>query len=166
MGSINTSSGDFAAQAKLVLGLASVVPAGASPAYVNTELYERVTVIINVKNATTVTGAAITLLQATDVNGAGEKAVSFATAKRNLDADAADSLSDFAVVSDTFTTDSTDSKNLMYVMDVDPANLDSAGGFQFLRAGVGNATAAEVEVLYILWASKAPPYLPSAKVAN
>jgi hypothetical protein len=143
-------------QVKFVTGLDSVVPSTSTPDYVSLKNFERICIIILVKNATTVTGSAITVKQATAVAGTSEKAVSFAKAYRNIDTAAADVLAEFAVTSDTFTTNSTNSKNLMYVIEVQASDLDVAGGFDCIRAGTGDATAATVTVLYALYGAKFP----------
>jgi hypothetical protein len=101
--------------------------------YVSLKGYERATIIIAVDNATTVTGAAITLKQATAVAGTGEKALGFSTMRTNLDCAAGDTLTDTAVTSNTFTTDTTDAKNLMYVIEVKATDLDVANGFDCIR---------------------------------
>jgi hypothetical protein len=159
----NNLNAGLSEQAKLVNGLLSTVPSTSTPAYVSLKDYERLTIVITVKNATTVTGSAITVKQATAVAGTSEKAVSFTSAKRNIDLAAGDALSAFTVSSNTFTTDSTNSKNLMYVIEVTPDMLDVDGGFDCVRAGTGDATAATVSVLYIL---SGPKYstLPSAVI--
>jgi hypothetical protein len=92
--------------------------------------------------------------QATSIAAAGEKALAFTAAKRNIDLGAGDTLADFTVASNTFTTDSTNSKNLMYVIDVKAEDLDVNGGFDCIRAGTGDATAATVTVLYMLYGAK------------
>lgn len=141
-------------QAKLVTGLAAVVPSTSTPDYVSMKYYEKLTVIIMVKNATTVTGSAITLKQATSVAAGSEKALAFDTVYVNTDVAASDALTETAVTSDTFTTNSTNSKNLLYVIEVDAADLDTDNGFDCVRAGTGDATAATVSVLYVLWGPK------------
>lgn len=141
-------------QVKPVVGLLATVPSSSTPDIVSLKNYERVQILILVKNATTVTGSAITLKQSTSVAAAGEKALSFTAAKRNIDVAAGDTLSDFTVSSDTFTTDSTNSKDLMYVIDVKAEDLDVNNGFDCLRAGTANATAATVTVLYLLYGPK------------
>lgn len=152
-------------QAKIVTGLAAIVPSTSVPDYVSMKYYSKLTVIISVKNATTVTGSAITLKQATAVAGTGEKALSFTKMYANIDAGAADALTETAVVSDTFTTNATNSKDLLYVIEVDASALDVAGGFDCVRAGTANATAATVTVLYILWPGRYMKVLsPSAIV--
>jgi len=136
--------------AKLVTGLDSVVPSSSTPDYVSLKDYGHFTAVILVKNATTVTGSAITLKQASAVAGTGEKALAFTKVWANTDTGAADALTETAVSSNTFTTDATNSKNLMYVIEVDASELDMANGFDCIRVGTGNATAATVTVLYIL----------------
>jgi len=143
-------------QVKVVEGLLSTVPSTSTPDYVSLKNYERCMILVQVRNATTVTGSAITLLQATAVAGTGEKALPFARALRNLDTAAGDVLSEFAVTSNTFTTDSTNSKNLMYVIEVKAEDLDVNGGYDCIRAGTGNGTAATVSVTYFLFGAKFP----------
>lgn len=152
--------------AKPVTGLDSIVPSSSTPDYVSLKDYAHVTAIILVKNATAVTGSAITLKQATAVAGTGEKALGFTKAWRNIDTAAADALAEFAVTSDTFTTDATNSKNLMYVIEVDAAELDVDGGFDCFRVGTGNATAATVTVLYILSSPRYSQEVPPAAITD
>ena len=138
-------------QVKLVVGLNSVVPSSAVPDYVSLKGYPRCCIIIQAINATTVTGSAVTVLQATDVSGTGAKGVSFTKAYRNIDTAAADAMAEFAVTSDTFTTNAVNSKGLLYVIEIDEGMLDVANGFDCIRAGIGNATAQTVAVLYALY---------------
>lgn len=148
-----------------VVGLASVVPSTSTPDYVSLKDYEQFTAIITVKNATTVTGSAITLKQATAVAGTSEKALSFTSVWQSIDAAASDVLAETAVVSDTFTTDDTDSKDLIYVVEVDAAELDTNNGFDCIRVGTGDATAATVNVTYVLRGARyAQKPMPSAIV--
>lgn len=135
---------------KIVTGLDSVVPSSSTPDYVSFKHYQHLTIVILVKNATTVTGSAITLKQATAVAGTSEKALAFSKMWANTDTGAGDTLTETTVSSDTFTTDATNSKNLMYVIEVNASDLDTANSFDCVRVGTGNATAATVTVLYIL----------------
>jgi hypothetical protein len=132
----------------VVDGLAPATPSSSTPDYVSLKNALWVTAVIHCKNATTVTGSAITLKQASAVAGTGEKALSFSKAYRNIDTAAADGLTEFAVSSDTFTTDSTNSKNLLYVIEIDPSTLDTNNGFDCVRVGTGNATATVLGVTY------------------
>lgn len=144
---------------KFVAGLCPITPSTSTPDYVSLKHYGHLTAVILVDNATTVTGSAITLKQATAVAGTSEKALAFATVWANTDIDAGDTLTETAVSSNTFTTDATNNKNLMYVIEVDAADLDVANGFDCVRVGTGNATAAVVSVLYFL---SQPNYAGSA----
>lgn len=141
-------------QVKVVEGLLGVVPSTSTPDYVSMKNYERCLVLVQVKNATTVTGSAITLKQATTVAGAGEKTLAFARMYANTDTGAGDVLTETAVSSNTFTTNNTNSKNLMYAIEVKAEDLDVNGGFDCLRAGTGDATAATVTVTYFLFGAK------------
>lgn len=143
-------------QVKVVEGLIPTVPSTSTPDYVSLKNYERCMVLIIQKNATTVTGSAITLKQATSVGAGGEKPLAFAKAYRNVDTATADVLSEFAVTSDTFTTQAVDSKNAMYVIEVKAEDLDVNNGFDCIRAGTGNATAATIGVYYFLYGAKLP----------
>lgn len=143
-------------QVKIVEGLLGVTPSTSTPDYVSLKNYERCAILILVKNATTVTGSAITVKQATSVGAGGEKALSFSKAYRNVDTGAADALSEFTVTSDTFTTQAVNSKNAMYVIEVKAEDLDVNNGFDCIRAGTGDATATTITVLYLLFGAKFP----------
>lgn len=133
-----------------VEGLSNTTPSTSTPRYVSLRDYDHLTVLISVKNATTVTGSAITLKQATAVAATGEKALAFTTYWRNIDTATSDIFAEATATSNTFTTDSTDSKNLLYVLEVDAADLDVQNNFDCVRVGTGNATAATLTVAYIL----------------
>ncbi len=135
---------------KFVTGLAPILPSSSTPDYVSLKNYRKLTIVIIVDNNTTVTGSAITLKQATAVAGTGEKALAFTLVWANIDTGATDTLVKTAVVSSTFTTDDTNAKNLMYVIEVDASELDVANSFDCVRVGTADATAAIVSVLYIL----------------
>ena len=148
-------------QTKIVVGLPPRTPSSSTPDYVSMKNYTHLTAIITVDNGATVTGSAITLKQATAVAGTGEKALSFANVWANTDIDAGDTLTKTAVTSDTFTTDTTDAKNLQYVIEVDAADLDTANGFDCVRIGTGNAANTVLSVVYVLsgarYADETPP---------
>jgi hypothetical protein len=150
------STAQFVEQAKIVQVLSNTTPSSTTPRRISMKGWERCTVVINALNATTVTGSAITLKQATDIANANsdEKAVTFTTAYRDLDVAAAEGLTAFAVTSNTFTTDSTNSKELQYIIEVTAEMLDIDNGFDCLRVGTGNATASTLSVEMILWGAK------------
>lgn len=131
--------------------------------YVSLKGYERATIVIAVDNATTVTGGAVTLKQATAVAGTSEKALSFASYFANTDTAAGDTLTETTATSNTFTTDTTDNKNLLYVIEVNAADLDVANGFDCLRVDVLSMANAVGFVQYILHgARQASPLAISA----
>lgn len=118
--------------------------------YVSLKGFERCTIVIAVDNATTVTGGAVTLKQATAVAGTSEKALGFTAVWANTDVSAGDTLTETAVSNNTFTTDTTDNKNLLYVIEVDAADLDINNGFDCLRVDVLSMANAVGFVQYIL----------------
>lgn len=151
---------------KIVTGLAPILPSTSTPDYVSLKNYQHLTVIILADNATTVTGSAITLKQATAVAGTSEKALGFSWVWANTDTAAGDTLTKTAVTSNTFTTDATNAKNLMYVIEVDASTLDLANGFDCVRAGTGNATASVLSVTYILSNSRFSDATPPAAITD
>lgn len=118
--------------------------------YVSLRGYERCTILITVDNATTVTGCAITLKQATAVAGTGEKELAFTKMFANVDCAASDTLVETAVTANTFTTATTDNKNLMYVIEVKASDMDVTNGFDCLRVDALLMANAVGQVTYIL----------------
>jgi hypothetical protein len=153
-------------QAKIVVGLPPRLPSTSTPDYVCMKGYHRLTAIIVVDNATTVTGSAITLKQATAVAGTAEKALAFATMYANLDVDATDTLVATAVTSDTFTTVSTNNVNAQYVIEVKAEDLDMDNGFDCVRVGTGDGVATAVAVIYILWPAKQKKATPPSAIID
>lgn len=151
---------------KIVDGLTCITPSTSTPDYVSMKDASRLTIVIKVRNATTVTGSAITLKQATAVAGTSEKALGFTKMWANLDTAATDTLVETAVTSDTFTTLSTNSKLAMYVIEVDAASLDTTNGFDCVRAGTGDATAATLDVTYYLSGLRYPQATPPAAITD
>ena len=153
---------------KLVAGLGPIVPSTSTPDYVSLKGYDKLTVILLVLNTTTVTGSAITLKQATDVGNSlsDEKALAFSTMRANTDCAATDTLVDTAVTSNTFTTGTTNSKQLMYEITVKPTDLDIANGFDCVRLGTGNAVNATVAAFYYLWPAKSGKATPVSAILD
>lgn len=120
-------------------------------AWVSLKSFYRVTAIIQVLNATTVTGGVVTLKQATDITGTGEKALTFTKMQADIDVAASQTLTETVVTSSTFTTDTTNSKRLCYVIEVDASSLDRAHDFDYFRVDVDNMASAVGMVTYLLW---------------
>lgn len=154
--------------AKIVLGspiIGALATTNGDCDYVSLKNFDRCTIVVTVDNATTVTGGAVTLKQATAVAGTGEKALAFDTMYANLDAAAGDTLTETAVTSNTFTTLTTDNKNAIYVIEVKASDLDVANGFDCLRVDVLLMANAVGVVQYILHGSRnASPMAVSAIV--
>lgn len=138
--------------AKVVVGCppAALTSTAGDGDYVSLKNFDRITVILAVDNATTVTGGTITLKQATAVAGTSEKALAFSKMWANTDVGAGDTLTETAVTSDTFTTSTTNDKNLLYVMEVKSSDLDVANGFDCIRVDSTGMANAVGSVLYVL----------------
>jgi len=125
--------------------------------YVSLKGYQRCQIIISIADGTTVTGSTITLKQATAVAGTGEKALAFTRMLANTDYAASKTMTETAVTSNTFTTQTTNSKDSLYIIDVDASDLDMANGFDCIRVdGTGHAATASrgCVVLYNLYGAR------------
>lgn len=143
-------------QAYFVQGtsLVALTGAGGDAAYVSLKNYRKATIIVDILNATTVTGTAITLKQATTVAGGSEKALAFTRMLSNIDVGAAQTMVEAAVTSNTFTSDTTNSKRLRYIIEVDSEQLDVANGFDCFRVDGASGVNSIGLVSYILWGAK------------
>ena len=139
----------------VIVAFAPGTPSSANPPYVSFKNYHRISVVIVGDNATTVTGSAVTLVQATDTSGTGEKALSFSKVHRNIDVAAANTLEEADVTSDTFTTTAVDNKNSVYVIDIRPDMLDIDNGFDSVAVNLGNTTAQAAAAFYLCGPKKA-----------
>jgi len=168
MGLIKSTS-DMALQSKIIVGLSPVLLSGSvSGSYIKLQentFYERCMISLSVANAAMgVTGADVTLKQATDVDGSGEKALDFDAMYVNLAADLKDALVSTAVVSNTFGLPTTGSAKMLYIIEVTAATLDQANGFACFRIDLDSGVGATVSVLYQLWPPITDNKLPSALV--
>lgn len=125
--------------------------------YVSLKGHRGLMILIGINDGTTVTGSTITLKQATDVAGTSEKALSFTRMLANTDWAAGKVLTETAVASNTFTTQTTNSKISVYVIDVRAEDLDLANGFDCVRLdGTGHAstTPLGVQVWFLLYGKR------------
>lgn len=136
-----------------VLAFDSAVPSSATPQWVSMKGYDHLQVFIHYKNATTVTGSAVTLQQATAVAGTNAKALAFTTMFACVNMNSTFGAVQTAVVSNTFTTDSTNSQEGFYIIEVDAITLDLANGFDCFQVALGNATAATISAFYLMGTS-------------
>lgn len=135
---------------QVVHGLGPVTPSSSVPDYVSLKDARSAEVLITVLNGSTVTGSAITLLQAQAAANTGEKALAFTQYFANTDPANSSALTLTNAASNTFTTLNTNSKTLVYRIPVDPASLDVANGFDCIRAGTGNGANTTVAVHYLI----------------
>ena len=156
----------FLDNGKVVLGLKSIVPSTSTPDYVSMKAHQKLTVIIVSTNATTVTDSAITLKQATDVAGTSEKALAFSKRWTCADCAAADTLVETAVNSNTFTTQAVNSKISIDIIEIDAEKLDADNGFDCVRVGTGDATAATLTVIYLLHGPRYAPTLDRSTITD
>lgn len=134
--------------------MVALTGAGGDAAYVSLKNYRRVTVVLDILNATTVTGTAVTLKQATAVAGTGEKALAFTRMLANVDVGASQAMTETAVSNNTFTSNTTNSKRLRYIIDVNADDLDAAGGFDCFRVDADSAVNSIGQVSYILYGAR------------
>ncbi|OQY26231.1 MAG: hypothetical protein B6244_14125 [Candidatus Cloacimonetes bacterium 4572_55] len=133
---------------KIVTGLAPVTPSTSTPDYVSMKDFSHLTIILSVDNGSTVTGSAITVSEATAVAGTNAQTLTLTKMWANTDTAATDALTETAVISNTFTTDTTDAKNLLYVIEVEANELSS--GFDCLAVTAGDAANMVLSATYIL----------------
>ena len=137
--------------------------------YVSLKGYARCQIIIAIADGTTVTGSTITLKQATAVAGTSEKELAFTRMLANTDLGASKNLTETAVTSNTFTTQTTNSKDSLYVIDVAASDLDVANGFDCIRVdGTGHAATASrgCIVLYNLYGKRYSGATPEQAIAD
>lgn len=156
-------------QAKVVVALGPRVPSSSTPDFVSLKGYNRCTVQIVQTKTTGVTGSAITITQATDVSNTSGKTLAFTEAFRALNTGAGgntDTLASFAVSSNTFTTDTTNSVTDLYVIELHEGMLDTANDFDCIRVNTGDAVNATIAVIYTLWPAKFGKNQPPSAIVD
>jgi hypothetical protein len=138
----------------IVRAFAPAVPSSAAPLVIRLRYFDHVSIKISYANATTVTGSAITMNQGT--GGAGTTTLTattplgFSTLWAAVNQSDSHALTQTAVVSNTFTTDATNSQSGYYFIEISALDLNVANGFNCIQVGIGNATAATISAEYIL----------------
>jgi hypothetical protein len=125
--------------------------------YVSMKNHRKLRITISIADGTTVTGSTITLKQATAVAGTGEKALSFTRMLANVDYAASKAMVETAVTANTFTTQTVNSKDSLYIIDVDSDMLDAANGYDCVRVDcTGHAATASrgCVVIYDLYGQR------------
>ena len=139
---------------------------GGTEDYVSLKGFYRWAIFLNCKNATTVTGSAVTLAQATAVAGTGTKALAFTKMWANIDCAAGDTWTETVVTSNTFTTDATNSKLLQYIIEGLSSDLDVDGGFDCLSVGLAAATASVIGATALLFPARYAADQPPSAIIN
>ncbi len=137
--------------------------------YVSLKGHRGCMILISIADGTTVTGSTITLKQATAVAGTSEKALAFTRMLANTDYAASKALTETAVTSNTFTTQTTNSKDSFYVIDVQASDLDVANGFDCIRVdGTGHAATSSrgCAVIYLLYGKRYSNSTPVQAIAD
>jgi hypothetical protein len=141
---------------KIVTGAAPAALASTAGAgdYVSLKGYDGVSIVISVLNGSTVTGGVVVLNQAKTVAAGSAKALSFSRMLANTDCAASDALVETAVTNDTFTTGTTNSKQLLYIIDVPASSLDVANGFDCVNCVSTLMANAVGSMMYYLWTQR------------
>lgn len=126
--------------------------------YVSLKNYRKLTIIVSIADGTTVTGSTITLKQATTVAGASEKALAFTRMLANVDYASSATMVETAVTSNTFTTQTTNSLNSLYIIEVNAEDLDVANGFDCVQLSIPDTGAAGAQLLTALYILSEPRY--------
>ncbi len=141
-------------QVKIVMGFPPA--ASGTSDYVSLKNFAKMTAILILDNATTpVTGSAITINEATTVAGGSATPLLVGTSKtgyRSVDTGAGDTLAAFAITSGTFTTDVTAAKNLLYVIEIDAADLSA--GFDCIQIANASGSSTVIGIIYLLWPAR------------
>ena len=152
--------------AKIVVGAVPIDTTGAAVTgdYVSMKGYTHLTIVI-MQGAWAGGTPAVTLKQATDVAGTGEKALSFSyywagTALTD------DQYAKTTVSSDTYNLAAT--ANKVNVIEVDASSLDADNGFDCVRLGIASpgANADLIAVLYVLTGTRYPQAITPAAISD
>ena len=159
---------NFVDYIKVVTGLAAVVPSTTTCDAVSLKNYDGIAIIVTQKNSTSATGSAVTLQQSTDVAVSGQKSLGFDFVYLNIDTAAAggDILVKTAVVSDTFTTTSVDSKDAKYIIDIPTSSLDADNDFDVINIAVADGAANTVNVEYVLYNARYKPVIADSVITD
>jgi len=127
--------------------------------YVSLKNFRKLQIVISIADGTGVTGSTITLKQSTNVANSlsNEKALGFTRMLSNVDYVASKVMNETAVVANTFTTQTTNSKDSLYIIEIDAEDLDLANGFDCVRVDcTGHAASASrgCVVLYNLFGAR------------
>jgi hypothetical protein len=137
--------------------LFSGTPSTSTTLWIDMDLFSHVTFFIAAANTTGVSGSAITINQAQSSTGTNTKALAFNTYWQGTggyatQATTADALVSETATGGTFTTATTSSTNLLYVIEVQDTDLDltnttASAPFNFIQLALATATATTITVI-------------------
>lgn len=143
----------LAEQTKIVVGGGPVLlnTAGITGQYVSMKNYNHLTAIITLAPASGTDTSAITLSQATAIAGTSAKALPFSWVWKNGAPGTTDTLVKTAVVSNSITTSAAAALE-QYVIELDAADMDVAGGFDCVSVNMTDpgSVSTPASVIYIL----------------
>jgi hypothetical protein len=130
------------------------LPSTTTTLWLDMAYYSQLSFYILVKNATTVTGSAITLNQATNVLGTSSKALAYnnyfsAVGLFAAQTAASDVWTQTTGISGTFTTSTTNSNLYAYLIEVHDTDLDLNNGFTCVQAALATAVATTIAVFVL-----------------
>lgn len=132
--------------------LAPQTPSTSTSPWINMAKFPRVSIILSVLNATTVTGSAITLSQATSSGGAGSKTLAFSQNwSYSYTSTQIDQLTNNPVSSNTFTTLATNSATALYVIEVLDTDLDLTNNFQWIQVALATGVSTTIAAIGLLY---------------
>lgn len=153
---------------KIVMGGGPVLlnTAGLAGDYVSMKNYNHLTVIVALTPASGTDTAAITLKQASDVAGTGEKALAFTKAWRCPVSTSVDALTETAY-SSSITTSATAVQEL-FVLEIDAPDLDVANGFDCVRVDITDpgSVSTPAVAIYILGESRFAQATPPSPIVD
>lgn len=117
--------------------------------YISLKNYHSVSIVIALDVSSGTDTGAVTLTQATAVDGVTNKALGFDYQWRNLDTETADALTKTAVTSNTFNAGGV-TKSCLYVIEVKAEDLDVDNGYDCLKVSLATVDNGNVAILFIL----------------
>lgn len=147
----------------------AVAPSSATAVRVSLKHYERATFLI-CQNKGAGNGAAISFNQCTAIDGTGGKTLGFTKAWRSLangtQAAPVNNWDEFAVTSDTFTTDATNGTRDMYAVDFMREDLDIENDFDVIELEIGNAASNVIQAVALLHVARNGGFETPTGIAN
>ncbi len=135
---------------KVVTGVAPSAISSWDPDWVNLKDYNKLRIILSVNISSGTASGAVTLKQATSAAGGSAKTLGLTQYWYNNDTSAGDTLSEGTASSDTFNAGGAAASRL-YVIEVDASELDTDGGFTFVRATVADIANGTGSLIYELY---------------